>query len=48
MTSYMFESINGFETVKGLNIEKSVIKKFENKYVKYLKKIVDLDNFINT
>lgn len=47
MTSYMFESINGFETVKGLNIEDSVIKKFENKYVNYLKKIVNLDNFIN-
>jgi len=47
MTSYMFESINGFETVKGLNVEDSVIKKFENKYVKYLKKIVNLDNFIN-
>lgn len=47
MTSYMFESINGFETVKGLNIENSIIRKYENKYVKYLKKIVDLDNFIN-
>ncbi len=47
MTSYMFESINGFETVKGLNIENSIIRKYENKYVKYFKKIVDLDNFIN-
>ncbi len=47
MTSYMFESINGFETVKGLNIEDNVIRNFEKKYVKYLKKIVNLDNFIN-
>lgn len=47
MTSYMFESINGFETVKGLNMEKIVIRNFEKKYVKYLKKIIDLDNFLN-
>lgn len=47
MTSYMFESINGFETVKGLNMEKIVIRNFEKRYVKYLKKIIDLDNFLN-
>lgn len=47
MTSYMYESINGFETVKGLNIENKVIRNFEEKYVSYLKKTVSLDNFIN-
>lgn len=47
MTSYMYESISGFETVKGLGIENNVIKKYENKYVKYIKEIVKLDNFIN-
>ena len=29
----MVESISGFETVKGINIEHRIINKFEDKYV---------------
>lgn len=47
LVSYMQESINGFETIKGINIENKIIRKYEIKYVKYLKKIVKLDNIIN-
>lgn len=45
--SFMEESINGFETVKGLNIEDKVIKKYEKKYVRYLKQVIKLDNILN-
>ena len=45
--SLMQESINGFETVKGLDLEKKMIKKFEYKYVNYLKRIISLDNLLN-
>lgn len=48
LISFMHESINGFETVKGLNIEKNIIKRYEHKYIDYLRKIVKIDNFINT
>ena len=37
VTSYMVESISGFETVKGINIEHRIINKFEDKYVRLLK-----------
>lgn len=47
LISYMQESINGFETVKGINIENKIIKKHELKYVKYLKSIIRLDNLLN-
>ncbi len=45
--SLMQESINGFETVKALNIENRIIKKYENRYIKYLREIVSLDNILN-
>lgn len=45
--SFMEESINGFETVKGLNIENRVIDKYERKYIKYLKSIIKLENILN-
>lgn len=45
--SYMVESISGFETVKGLGIENVVVKKFEKKYVKYLKDIFKFNNYAN-
>ena len=35
-TSFMVESISGFETIKGIHIEKNVENKFEKKYVKLL------------
>ena len=43
-TSYMVESISGFETVKGSHLESSVINKFEKKYVKLLKDIFKYQN----
>ena len=44
VTTYMIESINGFETIKGSHIEESIMNKFEKKYVKYLKKIFNYQN----
>lgn len=44
LNSYMVESINGFETVKGLNIINYVNDKHEKKYVKFLKSIFSLQN----
>lgn len=46
-TSYMIESISGFETVKGINIEKNIINNFENKYVKLIKKIFKYESLNN-
>ena len=39
VTSFMVESISGFETIKGSHIESNVKNKFEKKYVKFLKDI---------
>ena len=47
VTSYMVESIGGFETVKGINIENQIITKFEYKYVQLLKKIKKFDEIYN-
>jgi len=44
ITSYMIESVSGFETVKGINIEKCIEEKFELKYVKFLKEIFNYQN----
>lgn len=38
-TSFMVESISGFETIKGIHLENHVENKFEKKYVKLLKTI---------
>ena len=43
-TSFMVESISGFETVKNMKIEDDTIYKFENKYVKLLKDIFKYQN----
>ena len=43
-TSYMVESISGFETVKGIHLESSIIDKFEKKYVKLLKDVFKYEN----
>lgn len=37
--SYMVESISGFETVKGIHVEKQIINKFTCKYAKFLKSL---------
>lgn len=47
VTSYMVESISGFETVKGANIEEKVIKKFEYKYAQLLVKLKKFEEIIN-
>ena len=43
-TSFMVESISGFETIKGIHIENSIQRKFENKYVKFLSIIFKYQN----
>lgn len=47
VSSYMYETINGFETVKGINIENVVIEKFNNKYISFLNNTFLLNNHIN-
>ena len=47
VTSYMVESINGYETLKGCNIENKIIYNFEGKYATYSNKIVELDECYN-
>lgn len=47
VTSFMVESINGYETIKGINIENKILNKFENKYTKLLNNNYDLDNCYN-
>ena len=37
ISSFLVETISGFETIKGLNLEKNISNKFENIYVKSLK-----------
>lgn len=43
-TSYMIETISGFETVKGTHLEECVKDKFEKKYVKFLKDMFKYQN----
>ena len=44
VSSFMVESISGFETVKGLHLENNIIDKFEKKYVKLLKDFFTYQN----
>ena len=43
-TSYMIETISGFETVKGTHLEECVKDKFEKKYIKFLKDMFNYQN----
>ena len=47
INSFMFESIRGFETIKGLNIEKKIIYSFNKKYKDYISSNINLDYIIN-
>ncbi|MDD4547896.1 MAG: peptidase domain-containing ABC transporter, partial [Bacilli bacterium] len=47
VTSFMVESISGFETIKGINIENKIINKFENKYFKLLTNLKKFDEAYN-
>ncbi len=45
-TNYMIESVNNFETVKGLKIGEKIYQQFEKKFVKLLKSTFKYDNLI--
>lgn len=45
--NYLIETIKGYETIKGLNIEDKVISKYKYKYIQFLNNIFDLQNKIN-
>jgi len=47
VNSYMYESISGFETVKGINIESKIIDRFNRRYIILLNNIYKLQNHIN-
>ena len=47
VNSYMFETISGFNTIKGLGIEKHVLNNFYIKYNNYLNCNLKLDNVSN-
>lgn len=47
MNTVLVESINGFESIKGLNIKNYINKKYETKYIKYIKQITKIDNILN-
>ena len=44
ITSFMVESISGFETIKGIHLEEKIENKFEKKYVRFLKEIFNYQN----
>lgn len=46
-TSYMIESITGFEGVKGIGGEKIIINKFEHKFTNFLKEIFNFQILYN-
>ena len=48
INSFMFESINGFESVKGINIESKIIDMFNRKYTDLLNKIYIVQKHVNT
>lgn len=47
INSIMIESINGFETIKGLGVENIFINKFKIKFFNYTKEIFSLEKFQN-
>ena len=47
MNTVLIESINGFETIKGLNLYDYIKLKFENKYIKYIKNVIKIDSILN-
>lgn len=46
VTNFMLESINNYETVKGLKIYDTMYNQFERKFVKLLKSLFSYDNII--
>ena len=47
VTTCMVESVQGFETIKGLNINDNIINNLELKYSKYLEKTYELESNYN-
>ncbi len=47
VTTCMVESIQGFETIKGLDINDNISNNLENKYSKYLKEMYQLESSYN-
>lgn len=47
LNSFMIEAINSFETIKGINIESKINKKFKEKNKAYLQSDLKLKNIIN-
>lgn len=47
LNSYMTETISAFKTVQGLNLKEKINKIFENKYDKFLKQNLKLENILN-
>lgn len=46
-TSYMVESIEGFESLKGCNLESSCLERFDHKYFKFLENLFKFDTIFN-
>ena len=47
VNSYLVETISGFETIKGLNIEHNVISKMKSKYIEALNSVLYFDKISN-
>lgn len=45
--SFLYESISGFETIKGLNLENTFINKFKNQFKDYLNSLFKYQNINN-
>lgn len=47
VTSYMVESIEGFESIRGSNMQRKILRKFQRKYLAFLNKIFRFDGCYN-
>lgn len=47
VTSYMVESIEGFESVRGSNMQRKILNNFQHKYLNFLNKVFRLDGCYN-
>ena len=47
INSFMTETINGFETIKGINVENKIISEFNEKNNRYIKNQIKLDKILN-
>lgn len=47
ISTYLYESVSGFETIKGININNKIINRFEGKYSKFLNCFLKFQNHIN-